>query len=264
MGLNSHLVFCEGWHPGCQDKQSRGALWGLGSQLGWWQTATWGGEGSGVGEEAEPWDFDFHRERKLPTWPWQGEQGEAWNLCSVWPEQDQATHREAREAQGRGREPGSLLIGRPEPRGRRPHSSGSARGAFWKTRLAACPAEAWGRRWQLSDGDRGRQPTSPGPGPSARPASGRSPACEPGRRGREGQPRGYAGREAAGLVLSCPVLISLDFIPQSWGRVWFSFHTHSMAPPFPFVYGLGRGVLKTSLSVKTEYSSEVNERGVWQ
>lgn len=67
--------------------------------------------------------------------------------------------------------------------------------------------EARGRRWQRSNGDRGRQPTSPGPGPSARPASGRSPACEPGRGGREGQPRGCAGRREA-VVRFCPLLVS--------------------------------------------------------
>ncbi|OBS73699.1 hypothetical protein A6R68_15764, partial [Neotoma lepida] len=95
---------------------------------------------------------------------------EAWNPCSIRPDPDKATHG-ARGAQGRGGDRGWLLIGRRVPRGRRPHASG--------------------------DGDRGRQPTSPGPGPSARPASGRSPTCEPGRGGREGQPRGCAGREAA-------------------------------------------------------------------
>lgn len=70
--------------------------------------------------------------------------------------------------------------------------------------------EARGRRWQRSNGDGGRQPPSPGPRPSARPASGHPPACRPGRGGREGQPRGCAGREAVGLVLVPPGLLSLD------------------------------------------------------
>lgn len=74
--------------------------------------------------------------------------------------------------------------------------------------------ETRGRRWQRSNGDRGRQPTSPGPGPSARPASCRSPACEPGRGGREGQPRGCAG-QAVGLVLSPLVLVFLDLANEA-------------------------------------------------
>lgn len=105
----------------------------------------------------------------------------------------------------------SLLIGRRAPRGRQPHPSGSARGPFERRARPRAPQrpEARGRRWQLSDGDRGRQPPSPGPGPSARPASGRSPTCEPGRGSGKGQPRRCAGREAARLVLSSPVLTSL-------------------------------------------------------